>query len=369
MRADSSPTPRCRQQRDWRRVYRRPERDRLTVAQPVRKLSARVQPTPSRFAPMAESVSMPQTNKSSARIAVLVPCYNEAATVTKVVEDFRRELPESVVYVFDNNSSDDTADLARKAGATVIREKKQGKGHVVAAMLEKVDADYYIMVDGDDTYPADRARDLLAPVMAEEADMVVGLRQAVDQAAAYRRFHVFGNWLVRAMINAIFGSRMKDIMSGYRAFTREVATNMPVIAYGFDVETEMTLQCLYRRWILKEVPVAYKERPPGSVSKLNTFQDGFKVIFRILNVFRSYKPLTFFGGIGIILFAVSAAMVVSALSTPKSDESIYRTTLIVLGATSMGMSLVSAGIGVIVQLINFRFLELDSVSRRGRPPR
>ncbi len=310
---------------------------------------------------------MPQTKKPSARIAVLVPCYDEAATVAKVVEDFRRELPESVVYVFDNNSTDDTAELARKAGATVIREKKQGKGHVVAAMLEKVNADFYIMVDGDDTYPADRARDLLAPVMSEDADMVVGQRQAVDQAAAYRRFHVFGNWLVRTLINTIFGSRMKDIMSGYRAFTREVAKNMPVIAYGFDVETEMTLQCLYRRWILREIAVEYRERPPGSVSKLNTFRDGFKVIFRILNVFRSYKPLTFFGGIGIILFALALAMVLTAMSTPKDDGSLYRTTLIVLGATSMGMSLVSAGIGVIVQLVNFRFLELDSVLRRSRP--
>lgn len=310
---------------------------------------------------------MPQMKQASARVAVLVPCYNEAATVTKVVQDFRRELPESVVYVFDNNSNDDTAELARRAGATVIREKKQGKGHVVAAMLEKVDADFYVMVDGDDTYPADRVRDLLAPVMAEDADMVVGLRRAVDQAAAYRRFHVFGNWLVRTMINAIFGSRMQDIMSGYRAFTREVASNMPVIAYGFDVETEMTLQCLYRRWIVREIPVEYRERPPGSVSKLNTFQDGFRVIFRILNVFRSYKPLTFFGGIGIILFTLAAAMLYKALSTPTDDATVYRTTLIVLGATSMGMSLVSAGIGVIVQLVNFRFLELDSVLRRRGP--
>src|SRR5207249_1039342 len=135
-------------------------------------------------------------------------------------------------------------------------------------MLERVDADYYVMVDGDDTYPADRVRDLLAPLLADQADMVVGQRRAVDEAAAYRRFHVFGNWLVKTLINRIFRASLKDIMSGYRAFTRDVALNLPIIAYGFDIETEMTLQCLYRRWVIKEISVEYRERPPGSVSKL-----------------------------------------------------------------------------------------------------
>lgn len=309
---------------------------------------------------------MASTDMTSSKIAVLVPCYNEAATVAKVVADFRHELPDATIYVFDNNSTDDTADIARSAGATVIREKKQGKGHVVAAMLEKIDADYYIMVDGDDTYPADRVHDLLTPVLEERADMVVGRREAVDQAAAYRRFHVFGNWLVRALINAIFGSKLIDIMSGYRAFTRDVARNMPVIAYGFDVETEMTLQCLYRRWVIHELPVAYRERPPGSLSKLNTFRDGFRVLFRILNVFRSYKPLTFFGGIGLILFAVACSVAMKAILTPPHEGSVFRTSLIVIAATTMAMGLISAGIGIIVQLVNFRFLELDSVRRRRR---
>ncbi|MFQ5424722.1 MAG: glycosyltransferase [Phycisphaerae bacterium] len=309
---------------------------------------------------------MPHGAEASPRIAVLVPCYNEAPTVAKVIADFRRALPEAVIYVFDNNSTDGTADLARSAGATVIREKKQGKGHVVAAMLEQVEADLYVMVDGDDTYPADRVDDLLAPLRAEAADMVVGLRKATDAEAAYRRFHVFGNWLVRSLINAIFGSTLTDIMSGYRAFTRHVARNMPVIAYGFDIETEMTLQCLYRRWVIREVPVAYRERPAGSVSKLNTFKDGLRVVFRILNVFRSYKPLTFFGGIGIVLFAIAGALAVTVMSTPPYEGSVYRTSLIVLGTTSAAMGLVSVSIGVIVQLINFRFLELDSLLRRRR---
>lgn len=307
---------------------------------------------------------MSTASPSTPRIAVLVPCFNEEATVAKVVADFRRVLPQAIVYVFDNNSTDRTAARAREAGAVVIHEKKQGKGHVVASMFERVEADYYVMVDGDDTYPAERAAELLAPVMEDRADLVVGRREAVNEAAAYRRFHVFGNWLVRALINFIFGSKLTDIMSGYRAFGRTVARNMPVIAYGFDIETEMTLQCLYRRWVIIETPVEYRERPAGSVSKLNTFQDGFKVLFRILNVFRSYKPLTFFGGIGILLFGLAWALGLGAIYGSWPAGATGRTWLIVLSATSLAMSLVSAGIGVIVQLVNFRFLELDSILRR-----
>jgi glycosyltransferase involved in cell wall biosynthesis len=305
---------------------------------------------------------------SSPRIAILVPCYNEAATIAKVVADFQRTIPEATVHIFDNNSSDGTADIARSTGAEVFREKKQGKGHVVAAMLQKVDADYYVMADGDDTYPAERVRDLLAPLIAEDADMVVGRREAADQPGAYRRFHVFGNWLVRTLINVIFGSRLKDIMSGYRAFNRDVAMNLPVIAYGFDIETEMTLQCLYRKWIIREIPVAYRVRPEGSESKLSTFHDGLRVLFRILNLFRSYKPLTFFGGLGILLFIAAVAFALAAEYGLSSDSG-YRHAAIVLAGTSLGMSLIASSIGVIVQLINFRFLELDSVLRRRRTRR
>jgi glycosyltransferase involved in cell wall biosynthesis len=312
---------------------------------------------------------MTQSSRTDVRIAVLVPCYNEATTVAKVVQDFQKELPNATIYVFDNNSTDGTADAARAAGAVVIREKKQGKGHVVAAMLEKVDADYFVMTDGDDTYPADRVHELLAPVLAEEADIVVGKREAMDQAAAYRRFHVFGNWLVRTMINVIFRARLTDIMSGYRAFTRDVAMNMPIIAYGFDVETEMTVQCLYRKWVVREVPVQYRARPAGSESKLNTFHDGLRVIFRILNVFRSYKPLTFFGGMGILFFLTSGLLGSAVWYGPWGPSSGYRMAFTVLAATLLAMSLIAVSIGVIVQLINFRFLELDSLVRRRKPPR
>jgi glycosyltransferase involved in cell wall biosynthesis len=312
---------------------------------------------------------MAEAAEVSRRVAVLVPCYNEATTIARVIEDFRRRIPRAAIYVFDNNSTDGTADIARSAGAVVIREKKQGKGHVVAAMLEKIDADYYLMVDGDDTYPADRTNDLLAPLLAEQADVVVGKREATDQTAAYRRFHVFGNWLVRSMINLIFGADLGDIMSGYRAFTREVAMNLPIIAYGFDIETEMTVQCLYRKWVIREVPVAYRSRPVGSESKLNTFHDGLRVLFRILNVFRSYKPLTFFGGMGILFFLMSGILAGWVWYSTWAPTSGYRLALIVLAAALLGMSLIAVSIGVIVQLINFRFLELDSVLRRTRAAR
>lgn len=300
------------------------------------------------------------------RIAVLIPCYNEAATIGKVIADFQAALPEAVIYVFDNNSADGTGELARAAGAVVIHEKKQGKGHVVAAMFEKVDADYYLMVDGDDTYPARRARDLLAPVLAGRADMVVGRREALDHETAYRRFHVLGNRLVRTMVNLIFRAKLTDIMSGYRAFTREVADNLPVCAVGFDIETEMTVQCLYHRWVIQEVPVEYGARPEGSESKLNTFQDGLRVIFKILSLFRSYKPLTFFGGLAIALFLVAVVLGVTVYVGKWQPDSGYRLSLTILAATLTAMSLIAASIGVIVQLINFRFLELGSLLRRRR---
>ena len=309
---------------------------------------------------------MSVSEESRPKIAVLVPCYNEAATVEKVVKDFRRELPEAVVYACDHNSSDGTADLARAEGEVVKHEKKQGKGHVVAAMLEKVVADFYVMTDGDDTYPADRVRDLLAPVIGGEADMVVGKREAQDAQAAYRRFHVLGNQLVRTMVNQIFRARLTDIMSGYRAFNREIADNLPVCAYGFDIETEMTVQCLYPKWVIKEVPIGYGVRPEGSASKLNTFQDGLRVIFKILSLFRSYKPLTFFGGMAILLFLAACGFGAAVYWGSWPPDSGYRMTLMVLAATMLAMSLVAASIGVTVQRINFRFLELDSLLRRRR---
>lgn len=309
---------------------------------------------------------MSQNTDASQSVAVLIPCFNEAATIGKVVADFRTALPDATIYVFDNNSDDGTGEIARQAGAVVHTEKRQGKGFVVAAMFEKVEADTYLMADGDDTYPADRAAEMIAPVVDGKADMVVGCREAVDEAAAYRRFHVFGNWLVRWLINFIFNAKLRDIMSGYRAFSREVALNLPIMAYGFDIETEMSIQCLYRRWVIHEIPVAYRERPEGSESKLSTFRDGFKVLFRILSLFRSYKPLTFFGGMGICFFVLSLLGGLTIWVRDWPAGSGVRLALMVTSATLMAMSLIAASIGLIVQLINFRFLELDSVTKRHR---
>lgn len=309
---------------------------------------------------------MSEVTAVSPSVAVLIPCFNEAATIEKVVGDFRRALPNATIHVFDNNSNDGTGEIARRAGAEVHAEKRQGKGFVVAAMFEKIEADAYIMVDGDDTYPADRAAELLAPVLGGEADMVVGCREAVDEAAAYRRFHVFGNWLVRKLINLIFGANLRDIMSGYRAFSREVALNLPIMAYGFDIETEMSIQCLYRRWVIHEMPVEYRERPEGSESKLSTFRDGFLVLFRILSLFRSYKPLTFFGGMGIVFLLLSIAGGLAIWMREWAPGSGVRLAIMLTSATLMAMSLIAASIGLIVQLINFRFLELDSVTKRHR---
>src|SRR3712207_6799242 len=284
-------------------------------------------------------------------VAVLIPCFNEGLTVGKVVRDFRQALPHAAIYVFDNNSTDDTAAQARRAGAAVIREKRQGNGAVVAAMLAKVDADYFVMVDGDDTYPAEQAGDLLAPLLRGEADMVVGQRLSVYGQGSFRRLHVSGNLLVRGLINRIFSSRLQDIMSGYRAFTREVALNLPIVASGFDVETEMTLQLLYRRFVIREIPVAYRARPEGSSSKLRTIPDGIRVLLKILGVFKAYKPLTFFGGLA--LLAMTAGLVVGYF--PVAEYFAYRYVFSVpkaiLAASLVMIALLLASIGVLLHTL------------------
>ena len=298
-------------------------------------------------------------NKPS--VAVLIPCFNESCTIGKVVADFKKELPQATVYVFDNNSTDDTAAIARSAGALVIREIKQGKGFVVAAMLSKVSADYYVMVDGDDTYAADRVNNLLKPVMEGNADMVVGQRLVAYTTTAFRPFHVFGNHLVVSLINLIFSTKLTDVMSGYRAFTREVAVSLPIVASGFDVETEMTLQLLYRGYVIKEVQVPYKERPEGSSSKLSTFRDGAIVLLKIMGIFKAYKPLTFFGGLGLIsLLAgiIPHVHVILGLLYPSQHLSM----LDVIGSSVSLLSFLTLFVaGVIVHTLNFRILEMTSI--------
>ncbi len=238
-------------------------------------------------------------------IAVLIPCYNEAVTIGKVVDDFRRELPNATVYVYDNNSSDDTAGIARAHGAVVRTERRQGKGNVVRQMLRDIDADYYVMVDGDDTYPAEAARELLAPLIADEADMSVGdrLSNGTYGQENDRAFHGFGNDLVRILIKWIYGFEFKDVMTGYRAFNAVFAKTMPVLSPGFEIETELSIHAVDKRWRIAEVAIDYRDRPEGSESKLDTFSDGCKVLLMIMSLFKDYRPLALFSWVA-LLFCV-----------------------------------------------------------------
>ena len=244
------------------------------------------------------------------RIAVIVPCYNEAVTITKVVTDFRLVLPQATVYVYDNNSSDGTARLAENAGAVVRREPRQGKGNVVRQMFRDIDADCYLMVDGDDTYPAEAARNLCAPVLSGEADMTVGDRLSNGTYAAEntRAFHGFGNDLVRSMIKMIYGYSFDDVMTGYRAMSRPFVKSFPVMSEGFQIETELSIHAVDRRWRIVDVPIEYRDRPEGSESKLDTVGDGFKVICAIAGLFKNYRPLKFFSLLALIMGVIGLAL-------------------------------------------------------------
>ena len=240
------------------------------------------------------------------KIAVLIPCYNEAATVEKVVTDFKRALPESVVYVYDNNSTDGTAEIAKKAGAVVRFEYQQGKGNVIRRMFREIDAECYIMTDGDDTYPAESAPAMVKRVLERKTDMVVGDRLSSTYFQENKRpFHNFGNSLVRASINILFKSDIKDIMTGYRAFSYQFVKSFPVLSKGFEIETEMSIHAIEKNLAVENEVIEYRDRPEGSSSKLNTYADGFKVLMTILRMYRNYKPLHFFGIIALILAALS----------------------------------------------------------------
>lgn len=244
------------------------------------------------------------------KIAVLIPCYNEEITIGKVVEDFKRVLPEASIYVYDNNSRDKTSEIAAAHGAIVRKELRQGKGYVVRAMFRDIEADYYIMIDGDDTYPAEFAKSLLEPLVKGEANMTIGDR--LSNGTYYnenkRAFHDFGNNLVRWLINKLFHSNIRDIMTGYRGMDREYVKSMPVMSKKFEIETEMTIHALDKRFVIKEIPIDYRDRPEGSESKLNTFSDGYQVLKTIIMLFKDYKPFTFFN-IWVAFFTITGLAV------------------------------------------------------------
>ena len=230
------------------------------------------------------------------KIAVLIPCYNEAVTIEKVIKDYKKALPSADIYVYDNNSTDGTDKIAKKAGAIVRYEYRQGKGNVIRTMFREIDADCYLMIDGDDTYPSENAKEMCDLVLSGRADMVIGDRLSSTYFSENKRpFHNFGNRIVRFLINFLFKNKVKDIMTGYRAFSKEFVKGFPVLSKGFEIETEMTIHAVDKNFKLVEVPVDYRDRPKGSVSKLNTYSDWIKVIRMIATLFKEYKPFYFFG--------------------------------------------------------------------------
>lgn len=245
------------------------------------------------------------------KIAVLIPCYNESKTIAKVVRDYKTALPEADIYVYDNNSTDGTDKIAEKAGAIVRYEYRQGKGNVIRSMFREIDADCYLMIDGDDTYPAENAKEMCDLVLNKGVDMVVGDRLSSTYFQENKRpFHNIGNKIVRGGVNLIFDSEITDIMTGYRAFSKLFVKNFPVLSKGFEIETEMTIHALDKNFLIQQVPVTYRDRPAGSVSKLNTYTDGFKVIMTIFKLFRDYKPFLFFSLIAAVLALIALALFV-----------------------------------------------------------
>lgn len=267
------------------------------------------------------------------RIAVLIPCYNEAQTIAKVVRDVRKALPEAVIYVYDNNSTDGTAELAEAEGAIIRHEYKQGKGNVIRRMFREIDAECYLMIDGDDTYPLDCAGEMAAKVLEHSADMVVGDRLSSTYFTENKRlFHNFGNSLMRWGINRLFRSDIKDIMTGYRAFSYEFVKTFPVISKGFEIETEMTIHAVNYNMQVENVVVEFRDRPEGSVSKLNTYRDGARVIHKMLQLYKNYKPLRFFSLLCLALFMLALLFMIPILSEYISTGLVPRLpTLVVCG--------------------------------------
>lgn len=292
-------------------------------------------------------------------IAVLIPCYNESVTIKKVIEDYKKALPEATIYVYDNNSSDGIDEIARKAGAEVRYEYRQGKGNVIRSMFRDIDADCYLMIDGDDTYPAENARHMVDLVLNKGVDMVIGDRLSSTYFTENKRpFHNLGNRMVRGLINKFFKSNVKDIMTGYRAFSRVFVKSFPVLSKGFEIETEMTIHALDKNFLLEEIPVTYRDRPEGSESKLNTFSDGFKVLKTIANLFRDYRPMTFFGFFSAIFDLTALGLFITVLMEYFETGLVERfPTLIVSGVLAM-IGILLWVCGLILQVITKKHRQL-----------
>jgi glycosyltransferase involved in cell wall biosynthesis len=297
------------------------------------------------------------------KIAFIIPCYNEELTIGNVIKDVKRSLPEAVICVFDNNSTDKTAQTALSLGAQVISEKRQGKGFVVQSMFNKVDADLYIMVDGDDTYDLSRLHDMIALVEADEADMVVGNRLKTYSRKAFRPLHTFGNKLVRFLINKLFRANLKDILSGLRVMKREFVKNINIMSSGFEVEIEMSIKALKYGYVIKEIDINYRERPEGSHSKLNTLKDGMLVLKTIFIIFKDYKPLFFFSvisGILLLLSLLSGSVVITEFLETRY---ITHIPLAIFASGTMILSIILFITGIILDSTNRRFDEIYNFIR------
>ncbi len=287
------------------------------------------------------------------KIAVLVPCYNEEITIKKVITDFKKELPDAYIYVYDNNSKDKTAQIAKENGAIVKHEYRQGKGNVVRSMFRDIDADIYIMVDGDDTYPADEVHKLIEPIRNGEADMVIGdrLTNGTYQNENKRHFHEFGNNLVKNSINKLFKTNLKDIMTGYRVFNKMFVKTMPVMSPKFEIETEMSLHALDKKFIIKEIPIVYRDRPEGSNSKLNTVGDGIKVVKTIVKMFKDFKPRQFFWLIAFILAFIGLLIGLPVIIEFIKTSYITKVPSAILATGIMTLSIIIAQCGVILDTV------------------
>ncbi|MBQ9029341.1 glycosyltransferase [Candidatus Saccharibacteria bacterium] len=285
-------------------------------------------------------------------VAILIPCYNESKTIEKVVKDFKEALKDAKVYVFDNNSSDGSAEIAKKAGAIVYKETRQGKGNVVRTMFREIEADCYIMVDGDDTYPADAAKEMCKLVLEDDVDMVVGDRLSSTYFVENKRmFHNFGNKLVRGLINLIFHSNIRDIMTGYRAFSRDFVKTFPVLSEGFEIETEMTIHALDKRMVVSEIPIQYRDRKAGSESKLNTVSDGMKVLLTIMHLFEEYRPLLFFGLISLVFFILALIFGIPVFIEFLQTRLVPRFPTLILAGVLFTLSVLTLLCGIILDVV------------------
>lgn len=286
------------------------------------------------------------------KIAILIPCYNESKTIEKVIKDYKSVLPDANIYVYDNNSSDGTDIIAKEVGAIVRYEYRQGKGNVIRSMFKDIDADCYLMIDGDDTYPKESANEMCNLILDKKADMVIGDRLSSTYFKENKRpFHNFGNVLVRGLINTLFKSKVRDIMTGYRAFSRDFVKTFPVLSKGFEIETEMTIHALDKNFLLKEIPIEYRDRPEGSVSKLNTFSDGFKVLKTIARLFKEYKPQIFFNIIAAIFFIVSVIFAIPVFAEYFKTGLVPRIPTLIFSGFLAVISILMIVCGLILEVI------------------